>query len=173
MPVYAVRKHTEMLLREVEDRGRLELLADLRIVHQSAEELQALIEALLDSPWLDSEDSAAGKKIRHDLRNPLTVIIGYCELWVEQAKDHLLEGFVPDLEEILALARKMLALLDELMNFSKAASDPEIELPPLAEEEFADLPRRTETMRACRTPGPRSWWWTTTKSTPTCCAGYC
>jgi K+-sensing histidine kinase KdpD len=49
----------------------------------------------------------------HDLRTPLTQIIGYTEMLMEQAHDDGNDGYVPDLQKVRAAGYRLLALLDE------------------------------------------------------------
>ncbi|HEX6909196.1 MAG TPA: histidine kinase dimerization/phospho-acceptor domain-containing protein [Longimicrobium sp.] len=49
----------------------------------------------------------------HDLRTPLTQIIGYTEMLMEQAHEDGNDGYVPDLQKVRAAGYRLLALLDE------------------------------------------------------------
>lgn len=55
----------------------------------------------------------------HELRTPLNAIIGYVELVVEDAADRLQTGDVKDLERVLAAARHLLGLINDILDVSK------------------------------------------------------
>lgn len=57
--------------------------------------------------------------ISHELRTPLTTIIGYSEMLIEQADDDKLPQYGADLSQILTAARHLLALINDLLDFSK------------------------------------------------------
>ncbi len=65
--------------------------------------------------------------IRHELRQPLNHILGYCELLLEEAKGRQLETFNADLQKIRTAANTLLALLDSLIVSAKVESG---SLPP-------------------------------------------
>lgn len=49
----------------------------------------------------------------HDLRTPLTQIIGYSEMLMEQAAEAGDHGYVTDLRKVNAAGYRLLALMDE------------------------------------------------------------
>ena len=55
----------------------------------------------------------------HELRTPLNAIIGYSEMLQEEAEDMQPEEFVPDLEKIASAGRHLLALINDVLDFSK------------------------------------------------------
>ncbi len=55
----------------------------------------------------------------HELRTPLNAIIGYSEMLQEEAEDMEPEEFVPDLEKIASAGRHLLALINDVLDFSK------------------------------------------------------
>jgi class 3 adenylate cyclase len=144
-PVSALLELTEMLLKDSQDRGQAELLADVQRIHTSAKQLRTLSDDLLDPTRPDANDAELGKQIRHDLRNPLNHIIGYSELWLEDAHDLLLDGFASDLQQVRTLGQQILARLDQLLAFSEVASDPDVDLgqvplPAMIRELIRSLP---------------------------------
>jgi len=71
---------------------------------------------------------------RHELRTPLNQIIGYSEMLKEEAEEAGHESFIPDLDKINAAGRRLVALIDDLLQPSRV----EIRFaPPEAEEEAA------------------------------------
>jgi class 3 adenylate cyclase/CheY-like chemotaxis protein len=126
-PVNAALHLARMLLKDARERGPHDFAADLEKVHASGQRLLALVQGLLD-PACHAGNGDLGKKVRHDLRTPLNGIIGYCELWLEDADESLSGGFGEDLTALRNLGRKLLSRLDDLCRFSEVASDPDIDL---------------------------------------------
>ena len=60
--------------------------------------------------------------LKHELRTPLNHIIGYCEMLMEEAQEHGLEPTLPDLERIHTAGRRLLAVVNELFDETKAAN---------------------------------------------------
>jgi signal transduction histidine kinase/CheY-like chemotaxis protein len=55
----------------------------------------------------------------HELRTPLNAIIGYSEMLQEEARDAGHDGYVPDLERILASGKHLLGLINDVLDLSK------------------------------------------------------
>lgn len=52
------------------------------------------------------------RELRHEVRTPISQIIGYSELLVEEAKDAGVAALVPDLEKITVAGRRLLVLVE-------------------------------------------------------------
>jgi adenylate cyclase len=61
--------------------------------------------------------------LRHELRTPLNAIIGYSEMLLEDADDAGLGDFAADLKQVLVAGRQLLAIVNELLDAQKLASD--------------------------------------------------
>jgi len=55
----------------------------------------------------------------HELRTPLNAIIGYSEMLQEEAQDQAQEDFIPDLKKIGSAGKHLLALINDVLDFSK------------------------------------------------------
>jgi signal transduction histidine kinase len=77
--------------------------------------VSALKKAKID-PAIGSSTTSVSPQLLHDLRSPLTQIIGYTEMLTEEAEDKQGSPFVADLEKIRAAGLRMLTLIEE--NFS-------------------------------------------------------
>ena len=58
--------------------------------------------------------------LKHELRTPLNHIIGYCEMLMEEAQDHERNAWLPDLERIHAAGKRLLGVVNDLFDPSKA-----------------------------------------------------
>jgi len=58
--------------------------------------------------------------LKHELSTPLTHIIGYCEMLMEEAQDQARQAWLPDLERIHAAGTRLLSVVNELFDPSKA-----------------------------------------------------
>lgn len=58
--------------------------------------------------------------LKHELRTPLNHIIGYCEMLMEEAHDHARDAWLPDLERIHAAGKRLLGVVNDLFDPSKA-----------------------------------------------------
>jgi len=57
---------------------------------------------------------------RHELRTPVNAIIGYSEMLLEERSERGIDSFVPDLERIRLQGRRLLELVNEILEPSKA-----------------------------------------------------
>jgi adenylate cyclase len=60
--------------------------------------------------------------LRHELRTPLNAIIGYSEMLLEDADDASVD-LASDLKQVLAAGRQLLAVVNDLLDAQKLASD--------------------------------------------------
>jgi adenylate cyclase len=61
--------------------------------------------------------------LRHELRTPLNAIIGYSEMLLEDANEAGLADFASDLNQVLSAGRQLLAIVNDLLDANKLASD--------------------------------------------------
>jgi class 3 adenylate cyclase/CheY-like chemotaxis protein len=127
-PLNAVVELTTLLLKEARERELTTLAADLEKVLAASRRFLALLEEVLPASREVAEVGDFVKKVRHDLRTPLNQVLGYCDLWLENGEDLLMESLLADLREIRSLGQRMLERLNDLISFSQKASDPEIDL---------------------------------------------
>ena len=66
--------------------------------------------------------------VAHDLRTPLTIVIGYSEDLLRRAKKLGQDVFISDLKLIVNRGKDLLELINDLLNLSKAMNDKGIEL---------------------------------------------
>ena len=114
-PVHTLIELAAMMLVDARERGQEEFRADLEKIHASGRLLLTRFHELLDPERLADAERDSLRMLRHDLRTPLTHILGYCELWLEDAETFFLDGFVEDLRELHELGQRMLTRLDEIV----------------------------------------------------------
>lgn len=137
-PINAIIGYCEMLLEDVtallenaSDWAQENFMPDLQKIHMAGNQLLVRVNDLLDPSTLeagqrDLDLEAFGARVHHELRTPATSIIGYCELLLEDAAALGDAGLIPglqsvrpDLEKIRAAAQRLLALIDDLVHFSR------------------------------------------------------
>ena len=107
-PLNHILGYTEMLLEDAQEHGSPGLIRDLRAIHAAGQDLRTLV-----TDKLSEAAVKAGKvdlrALHAELRSRLTAIIGYSELWLEEASNRGLEKLVPDLARIAAAGHNLLA----------------------------------------------------------------
>jgi PAS domain S-box-containing protein len=106
-------------------------------LEQKNEELQGAKEATEQAM---KQQEIFLSNVAHDLRTPLTIVIGYSEDLLRRAKKKGNEAFIPDLRLIANRGKELLELINDLLNLSKAMNDKGIEL-DLEEFDVAEMVR--------------------------------
>lgn len=123
-PLNAVIGYSEMLLEDIADEGPEELAADLEKINAAGVQLLGLVNDALDPARIAAVETGAdleslGVRLRHELRTPITAVVGYSEMLLEETEDLGAEDAVPDLQKIHASAERFLSLIDDVADFSK------------------------------------------------------
>ncbi len=117
-PMNAIIGYSEMLLDELKHQPS-DLYVDIGKIYTSGNELLALANKILDPAdfELNQERSfdSFGAKVRLEMLTPLSTIIGYCELLIEEAG----ADFLPDLEHINIAAHKLLSMINDIVNLAQ------------------------------------------------------
>jgi len=100
--------HLAVLIEEMDTRDAVlaETLASLRVARDSADAAN-----LSKSQFLAS--------MSHELRTPLNAIIGYSEILQEEAEADGRDTDLADIERVLAAARQLLHLINDILDLSK------------------------------------------------------
>ncbi|ALG67487.1 ATP-binding protein [Beggiatoa leptomitoformis] len=93
-----------------------QLRVSFSILDAKREEAQKAREAAEEANKVKSMFVA---NMTHELRTPLNAIIGYSEMLQEEAADMEMEDFIPDLKKIDSAGRHLLALINDVLDFSK------------------------------------------------------
>jgi DNA-binding response OmpR family regulator len=127
-PLNAIIGYSEMLLEDAEAAGQDACVPDLQKIHAAGRQLLERINRILDpskveAGGLDMDLAALEADLRHELLTPITAAIGYTEMLLEDTRDSAAADssadMAPDLERILVAARRFLALIGDIVNFSR------------------------------------------------------
>ena len=126
-PASAIVGYTEILIEDAPRYGLKRVAGDLEKMHQAGLDLQRLIHDLLDPGVVGRQSGDSGydefrSKLRHDLRTPLTALKGYGEMLLEDAPTVTASPFVDDLQKILNAVKRLLARVENLVDFASGQS---------------------------------------------------
>jgi MinD-like ATPase involved in chromosome partitioning or flagellar assembly/DNA-binding response OmpR family regulator len=119
-PINAMIGYSEILLEVLQTQPTSSLLDDLQKIHACSKQLLALVTAILDPAQLemsqiDGDLSNFGSTLRMELLTPLSTIIGYCEMSLEEAPAEL----ISDLDKLNASAQQLLSLVNDIINLAQ------------------------------------------------------
>ncbi len=115
----SLRKEAEERIRRMNDE------LEVRVRQRTAELEEA--NTKLEVAVKEAEAAATAKdtfvaNMSHELRQPLHIIIGFTEALKEEAADLNADGIVPDLNKILAAAKHLLELINDILDLAKISS---------------------------------------------------
>jgi len=99
--------HGELLVLAMED------VTDRRRAEEEAAKARETAEAA------NRTKSLFLANMSHELRTPLNAILGYSEMLQEEAADHGVQEFLPDLQRIHVAGKHLLALINDILDLSK------------------------------------------------------
>ncbi len=151
-PVHVVAGFVDLLIEDATRDGLEPYMADLEKIKAASDRLDALVAKLLDST--DSELSlgeqdieAISSKLRHDLRTPITAILGYGELLAEEAREDGHGGLSSTLDGLIDASRRLLGQIDSMVDLLRVQAL-SATAPDEVVAEATALPRTVETIRA-------------------------
>ena len=123
-PLNAIIGYSAMLLEDAGAQGQSACVPDLQKVHAAGRQLLELVNHILDpakveAGGLESDLAALEADLRHELLTPITSVIGYAEMLLEDTQDSPSADMAPDLEKILVAARRFLAIVGDIVNFPR------------------------------------------------------
>lgn len=118
-PIYSIIGYSDMLLDELSGQQDLSFCDDdIQKIHTSGMQLLRLIHAILNPVWVEiqqQEINLLTPALRRELLTPLSTIIGYCELLLEETPANI----TPDLQQIYTSAQELLSKVNNLDNLVK------------------------------------------------------
>ncbi len=121
-PINAIIGYSELLLEDAEECGYQDFVGDLNRILTSGRQLLDQVSALLDPAAIEKQENLDleqfGVEIRHALRTPVTTVVGYAEMLMEDGEERRLEDFVADLDKIHTSARNMLEYISDIIGLT-------------------------------------------------------
>jgi DNA-binding response OmpR family regulator len=123
-PLNAILGYSEMLLETIADEGPEEFAPDLNRIREAGGLLLGQVNRILnpDSVAAGLDVEAVGAAIRKELREPLSAVIGYCEILLEQAEEDGHADLLPDLERIRSSGARLSGMIEEIVNVGRGAA---------------------------------------------------
>ena len=115
-PINGMIGYSDLLLEELQTQPESSLFRDLQKIQGCGRQLLLMVTTILDPVQLkmsqiDSDLSRFGSTLRMELLTPLSTIIGYCEMLLEEAPGHL----IPDLDKLNASAQQLMGLINDII----------------------------------------------------------
>jgi class 3 adenylate cyclase len=113
-PLNHIIGYCELLLEETADHADARFAPDLQRIHAAGKRLLAMVNDLFD-PGKQPALRSARIELHHDLRLPLSEIIGHVEMLQEEAASAARTDVLADLGKIGGAARRLLQLVVQLL----------------------------------------------------------
>jgi MinD-like ATPase involved in chromosome partitioning or flagellar assembly/DNA-binding response OmpR family regulator len=119
-PINATIGYSALLLEELRHQPDTTIFSDLQKIHNCSQELLTLVTTILDPVQLELSQIEGdlgrfGAELRRALLTPLSTIIGYCEMLLEEAPAEL----IGDLDKIHASAQQLLGMVNDIINLAQ------------------------------------------------------
>lgn len=121
-PINAILGYSEMLIEDAMEQQDQRVCAELEKIHTAGANLLACVNETLDASKIDAGKFDANidtftTNFRYALRTPLSSVIGYTEMLLEDAEIQNREALHADLEKIHAASERFLAFINDIANF--------------------------------------------------------
>lgn len=118
----AIQGFQDLLTEQASELSLTQVVPDIEKVGIAAQQLNGLIDDLIAGKLeLPVEgDFGLEAKLRHDLRTPLTAIVGYSEMILDEVRDLGERQLEVDVTTLLAAAAELLAHVDAIVGLSQA-----------------------------------------------------
>ena len=101
----------------------MDFTEDLEKIQASGRQLLSQVAEILDPETIEQQRhldlEQYGADIRHGLRTPVTTVVGYAEMLMEDGEDRGLTDLVDDLRKIHTSARNMLEYVSDIINLTQ------------------------------------------------------
>jgi CheY-like chemotaxis protein len=112
-PIYRIIGYGDLLLDLLGDGQQPDLCSDIQKIQTSGMRILQLVQAMLNPVLLELQQQEIHiftPSLRLEILTPLSTIIGYCEMLLEEAATDL----IPDLEQIYTSAQDLLSVVNSL-----------------------------------------------------------
>lgn len=117
-PVRVISDVSSHILTVAHDLDQPGFSGDILKIQSAGESLTALVNQIL-APALPGEptvdDESVRSRLRHDMLNELNAVINYSEMWLEDADEQFLSGFIPELRLIHNAGLRSAELVDKIL----------------------------------------------------------
>ena len=151
-PVHVVAGFCDLLIEDAGRDGLGDYLDDLGKMKTASDRLETLVAQLLDDTESDrslatGEVDAVSGRLRHDLRTPITALLGYGELLSEDARDNGHPALLSTLDGLIDASRRLLGQIDAMVDLLRVQNltDEALDETPL---DAPGLPQAVETIRS-------------------------
>jgi PAS domain S-box-containing protein len=120
-PIDRILGYSDLLLAALSESQQSDLAIDIQKIHLAGMQLLQLVRAILNPVFMEIQHqdiALVTPTLRREILTPLSTIIGYCELLLEEANLDI----IPELEQIQTAARDLLDIANNL----ERASDPSL-----------------------------------------------
>ncbi|TWU13776.1 Adenylate cyclase [Symmachiella macrocystis] len=117
-PVRVISDVSGHILTVARDMDQPGFSGDILKIQSAGESLTALVHQILapaapGEPTVD--DESVRSRLRHDMLNELNPVINYSEMWLEDAEEQFLSGFIPELRLIHNAGLRSAELVDKIL----------------------------------------------------------
>ena len=119
-PINGMIGYSDLLLEDLETQPGSSWFQDLQKIRGCSEELLALVAVILDPDKLEGSQvqgdlSEFGSTLRMELITPLSTVIGYCEMLLEEAPAAL----ISDIDKLNKSAQQLLSQVNDIVNLAQ------------------------------------------------------
>jgi PAS domain S-box-containing protein len=139
-PIDRIVGYTDLLLAALRDRQQSDLSIDIQKIHLAGTQLLQLVRAILSPVLMEiqhQEIDLLTPTLRREILTPLSTIIGYCELLLEEANLDM----IPDLEEIQTAAKDLLNIVNTLDRSLDPSTVAQLPATPMTHQPTSETPR--------------------------------
>lgn len=124
MPMDAIIGYSEVLLGGADDSGQADFIANLNLIHSAGHQLLKIINDLLDTNKLASNDvvfnlASLIANLHYKVRMPINDVIGVSETLLKNAAEQGRLDIIADLKKIQSAAEYVLSYINEIIDFSR------------------------------------------------------
>ena len=151
-PVHVLAGFVDLLLEDARRDGFDGWMGDLEKIKLASDQLNRLVAGLLEGSSRalslpDQEIEAMSSELRHDLRTPITVIVGYGGLLSEEARESSRPAFAETIDGMVEAARHLLEQIDDMVDLLRRQGASIVD-PEQVDADTPDVAQSVEAIRA-------------------------